>query len=123
VVTANTAYFDELEANTIIYIEGSSSQQLATIVGITNSTHMTLDSTGAFACNDCKIYLANVSNPTTVVNDLFEGVAVRRVSKYYGSGERLVGYESGATGIVTSRTPHVNTNRVHIRRYLYIHVD
>lgn len=102
VVTANTAYFDELEANTIVYLEGSSSQQLATIVGITNSTYMTIDSTGGFACNDCKIYLANVSNPTVVVNDLFDGVAVRRVSRYYGSGERLVGYDSGATGIVNN---------------------
>lgn len=101
-VTADLAYFDELEANTILFIEGSSSQQLATIVGITNSTHLTIDTPGNFACNDCKIYLANVSNPTVVVNDLYEAVAVRDVMKYYGSGEKLVGYDSGATGTVNN---------------------
>jgi hypothetical protein len=101
-VSADTAFFDELDANTIIYIEGSSSQQLATVVGITNSTYITIDTPGNFACNDCKIYLANVSNPTVVVNDLYDGVALRNVSKYYGSGERLVGYDSGATGIVNN---------------------
>ena len=101
-ITASVAYFNELEANTILYIEGSSSKQLATVVGITNSTVITIDTPGNFACNDCKIYLANVSNPTAVINDLYEGVALTEVSKAYGSGVTLVGYDSGASGVVNN---------------------
>ena len=100
-VTAGTSYFDQLEANTIVYLVGSGSRQLATVVGVTNTTHLTLDTYGNFACNDCEIYLANVSAPTTVVNDLVSGVAVTEVYMPYDSGTRLVGYDSGASGIVS----------------------
>jgi hypothetical protein len=100
VVSASLSYFDQLEANTILYIVGSSLRQLATITGITNSTHLTIDSDGGFACNDCEIYLANVSVNATVINDLFSGVAVSGLKKPFDSGSRLVGYETGASGVV-----------------------
>ena len=101
-ITANVAYFDSLDANTILLIESSSAKQLATIVGITNSTHLTIDTPGNFACNDCKVYLANVANPAVVVNDLYSAVAIRNLERPYGSGETLVGYDSGAYGVVNN---------------------
>ena len=100
VVNSSSSYFDQLETNTILYIVGGSLRQLATVTGITNSTYMTLDTTGNFACNDCEIYLANVSVNATVINELYNGVAVSGLTRPFDSGSRLVGYESGASGIV-----------------------
>lgn len=97
----NSASFTDLSANTILYIVGNSSRQLATVTGITNSTYMTIDTTGNFACNDCEIYLANVSAMSIVHSDLdAAGVAVTDISKPYSSGDRVVGYDSGASGVV-----------------------
>lgn len=101
VADEDSASFTDLTANTILYIVGNSSRQLATITGITNSTYMTIDTTGNFACNDCEIYLANVSAQAIVQSDLdAAGVAVTQVSKPYSSGDRVVGYDSGASGVV-----------------------
>jgi hypothetical protein len=100
-VTADEAYFDQIAANTIIYlVSGSGDKQLARVLGVTNSTSLTIDSPGNFACNDCEMYLANVSNPTTVVNDLALAVAVSGVTRPYDSGANVVGYDSGASGTV-----------------------
>lgn len=101
-VAATDAAFDQLEANTIIYLVGPSTRQLATVTGITNATHLQIDSVGNFACNDCEIYLANVSSPTTVVNDLALGVAVSNAFAPYDTGSRLIGYDSGASGVISN---------------------
>ena len=103
VVTATDASFTDLEANTILYIVGGSNRQLATISGITNTTYMNIDTNGNFACNDCEIYLANVSSMATVYSDLdAAGVAVSNISAPYDSGSVVVGYDSGAHGIVNN---------------------
>jgi hypothetical protein len=100
-VTASEAYFNQIAANTIIYlVSGSGDKQLARVLGVTNSTSLTIDTPGNFACNDCEMYLANVSNPTTVVNDLALAVAVSGVTRPYDSGANVVGYDSGASGTV-----------------------
>lgn len=101
-ITASTAYFNQIAPNTILYIVGSSSKQLATVVGVTDDTTLTIDSPGNFACNDCEVYLANVSGPVKVVNDLSAAVAVEQVYRPYDSGARVVGYDSGASGIVSN---------------------
>ena len=101
VITADAASFDDVQANTILYITGSGSRQLATVIGITNSTHLVIDTPGNFACNDCEVYLANVSIPTTVVNDLALGVAVTKAYAPYDTGSRLIGYDSGASGVIS----------------------
>lgn len=100
VVSASEAYFDQLEANTILYIVGGSLRQLATIQGITNATHLVIDTPGNFACTDCEVYLANVSVNATAINDIFNAVAVSDLQKPFESGARLVGYDSGASGLV-----------------------
>ena len=101
-VIAAAASFNQIEANTIVYIVGSSARQLATVTSITNSTHIRLDTTGNFACNDCEIYLANVSSPTIVVNDIALGVAVSNAFAPYDTSSRLVGYDSGASGVISN---------------------
>ena len=101
-ITATTAQFDELATNTILYVVGSSSKQLATVVGVSNSTVLTIDSPGSFACNDCEVYLANVSGPAKVVNDIAMAVAIEDVYVPFTSGVRLVGYDSGASGVVSN---------------------
>lgn len=101
-VTATEAVFDQIEANTIVYIVGSSARQLATVTAITNSTSLQIDTAGNFACSDCEIYLANVSSPSIVVNDIALGVAVSNSFAPYSTDSRLVGYDSGASGIISN---------------------
>lgn len=101
-VTADTAYFDQLEPNTIIYLVGGGTKQLATVTGITNSTSMTIDTVGSFSCTDCQIFLANVSAETVVINDMVSSVAVREMHIPYDNGANVVGYESGASGTVSN---------------------
>jgi hypothetical protein len=102
VITSSVDAFDNLEANTILYVVGGTSKQLATITGITNATHLTIDTAGNFACNDCEIYLANVSVNATVTFDLYNAVSVSGLTKPFTSGEEVVGYDSGAYGVVSS---------------------
>lgn len=99
-ITATVANFDSLEPNTLIYIIGSSSKQLATITGVTNSTAISIDTAGNFACNDCEIYLANVSVNAIVTADIASAVAVSGLMKPFNSGKEVVGYDSGAYGVV-----------------------
>lgn len=101
-VIAAEAAFDEIAEGTIVYIVGSSARQLGTVTSVSNSTYLQLDTSGNFACNDCEIYLANVSSPTTVVNDLALGVAVSNSAAPYNTYSRLVGYDSGASGVIAN---------------------
>ena len=101
-ITATTSAFDQLEANTKIYLVGSGLKQLATVTGITNSTSMTVDVGGLFSCTDCEFYLANTSGQAKVVNDIVSGVAITEVFKPYDSGSTVVGYNSGAAGVVNN---------------------
>lgn len=103
VVNATSASFTDLSLNTIIYLVGDGVRQLATVQGITNSTHLTIDTPGNFACTECEIYLANVSAPSIAYSDLdAQGVAVKEMFRPYDSGARIVGYDSGASGIVSN---------------------
>ena len=102
VISSSVPAFENLESNTILYIVGNTSKQLATITGITNATHLVIDTAGNFACNDCELYLANVSVNATVTSDLFGAMSVSGLTRPYESGEEVVGYDSGAYGIVDS---------------------
>lgn len=108
-LTASVGSFTEIQPNTILYIVGPTNRQLATVVGVTNATHLILDKTGNFACTDCAVYLANVSNKSTVINDLAMGVAVSDVYAPYTASSRLVGYQSGASGVIANMEIHNKT--------------
>ena len=99
-VTASSGSFDNLSQNTMLYIVSDTGKQLAMVSGVTNSTFMTLDAGSHFACTDCEMYLANVSVHGTVTADIFEGVGLSGLKIPLSTGKSLVGYESGAHGVI-----------------------
>ena len=101
-VTATNGAFTSLEPNTLLYLVSSDSKQLARIHSVSDDTTMVLDTVGAFSCTDTQIYLANVSGPATVSYDTTLGVVLTDVYKPYGTGHRLVGLNSGISGVVSS---------------------
>lgn len=102
-ITATNAAFTDISSDTIIYIVGDGVRQLATVTGVGNSTTLTIDTPGNFACTECEIYLANVSAPSIVHSDLdAQGVAVTEMFRPYDTGARIVGYDSGASGVVSN---------------------
>lgn len=100
-VTASVADFDNsLNNGDYVYLFGSSTHQLAKVVGVNSSNSITLSSIGAFSCTDTQIYLANPVGEAKVVNDQAGGVVVTEAFYHYVSGDKLIGNTSGAYGIV-----------------------
>jgi hypothetical protein len=100
VIATSGDFNNSLEAGDKLYLYGSGIRQFATVVSVTNSTALVLDSIGAFSCTDTQLYLANVSNPSTVVSDGVNLVNITGVSRNYVTGSQLIGSNSGAYGLV-----------------------
>ena len=86
----------------MVYIEGSTTVQLAYVNTVTNTTSIQISANGYFASNTAKLYFAN---PTTNAIVYFANSTAVEVTNCYGTvsnSDLIVGYSSGAKATVNS---------------------
>jgi hypothetical protein len=102
---ASADFINQLDVGEYVYLttNNGTQHQLSTVNSIVNSSAITLLSNAAFASNTAWIYSANVSS-NAYVTDLIlaNSVMVTNVQGIFEYGDRVIGVDSGASGIVTS---------------------
>ena len=104
-ITCSEADFEnQLIVGDYVYlsVNNSTQHQLLTVNSIVNSSLITLSSNASFESNNAWIYLANVSSNAYVTElVLANSVMVTNVQGIFESGDRVIGVDSGASGVVT----------------------
>lgn len=125
VISCNTADFEnQVSSGEWLLLKASNNDhyQLAQVNAITNATHITITTNGAFACTSTKIMQSNVSSNAWVISPNATHVALANVSGQLGTGDMLVGCSSGAMATVNtvSRGGVIKSFDTFINMYKYV---
>jgi ABC-type cobalt transport system substrate-binding protein len=105
ITCADADWNNQLNTGEYVYLStnNASKHQLLTVNSIVNSTVITVSSNASFESNDAWFYVANVSSNAYVKElVLANSIIVTNVQGIFESGDRIIGVDSGASGIVTN---------------------
>lgn len=99
---ASGDFVSQISPNTFLYLTSGTTQQLARVSSVTNSTNIILTSNGLFACTDTAVYLANVSSFGIVANVATGQIVVSNIVGTFGVSDLLIGNTTGAKATVNA---------------------
>lgn len=102
---ANADFEKQLAVGTLLYLKASNgtSQQIAIVNTIQNSTFISLTTNGSFACTQTTVYIANVSSNSIVLDtNTATQIYLTNVSNIIETGDILIGVTSDAEGVINT---------------------
>lgn len=124
-VTANTGLFDQLDANTYLYITNQAMDEhmIGVINSINSNTSLELTQNALFSCTQSVMFLANVSCGITVSNLVSPTVFLSsNVEPKFHVGDTIVGLNSGAKATINAihRSGESKDFNTFIQMYKYL---
>jgi hypothetical protein len=92
------AFTSQMAAGDLLYLKSSDNlgHQIATVVTVSNDTHIKITTNAFFSCTETFVYSANVSTNGFVYDIEASNIAITNVGGDIGTGDILVGVDSGA---------------------------